>query len=87
VILADAMRTIMMLPKAWRDPASETLSTFVLTSVVGLCALVAVGSLKPSLVIYPVYYIVANAIIAFVLIYRRPTVDALDEIGASEEPA
>jgi hypothetical protein len=87
VILADVMGTIMMLPKAWRDPSSETLSTFVLSSVVGLCALVAVGSLEFSLVIYPLYYIVANGIVAGVLIYRRPIVGALDEIAASEKVA
>lgn len=84
VILADVMGTIMMLPKAWRDPSSETISTFVLSSVVGLCALVAVGSLEFSLVIYPLYYIVANAVVAGVLIYRRPIVGALDEIAARE---
>jgi hypothetical protein len=74
VILADVMGVVLMLPKAWRDPASETISTFVLTSVVGVCALAAVGSLEFSLVIYPVYYIVANGIIAAVLIHRRPIV-------------
>jgi hypothetical protein len=41
------------LPKAWRDPSSEALSTFVLSAVVGICALVAVGGLKFGLVIYP----------------------------------
>jgi hypothetical protein len=87
VILADVMGAIMMLPKAWRDPSSETTSTFVLSSLVGLCALAAVGSLAFALVIYPVYYIMVNGIIAAVLIYRRPIVSALDEIVVSEEVA
>ena len=66
----------------------EDVSTFVLSSVVvGLCALVAVGSLEFSLVIYPLYYIVANAIVTGVLIYRRPIVGAPDKLAASEEIA
>jgi hypothetical protein len=87
VILADVMGAVMMLPKAWRDPSSETISTFVLSSVVGACALAAVGSLAFSLVIYPVYYIVVNGIIAGVLIYRRPVVGALEKVAASDEVA
>ena len=74
VIVADVIGAAMMLPKAWRDPLSETLSTFALSSVVGLCALVAVGSLNPALVIYPIYYAVVNGVIAGVLLYRRPLV-------------
>ena len=74
VIVADVIGAAMMLPKAWRDPSSETPSTFVLSSVVGLCALVAVGNFNPALVIYPIYYAVANGVIAGVLLYRRPLV-------------
>ncbi|MDX6617688.1 MAG: hypothetical protein QOK36_74 [Gaiellales bacterium] len=86
VILADVMGAVMMLPKAWRDPSSETISTFVLSSAVGACALVAVGGFTFSLVIYPVYYILVNAIIAGVLIYRRAVIGAL-EIDASGDGA
>jgi hypothetical protein len=86
VILADVMGALMMLPKAWRDPSSETISTFVLSSVVGICAFAAVGSFAFSLVIYPAYYIAVNGIIAGVLIYRRPVVGALD-VGAAGDKA
>lgn len=87
VIVADVMGAVMMLPKAWRDPSSETISTFVLSSVVGACALAAVGGFAFSLVIYPAYYIVANGIIAGVLIYRRPLVGARELGAASDEVA
>lgn len=35
VISADLVAALMMLPKTWRDPDSETLSTFVLASLAG----------------------------------------------------
>lgn len=71
VIVADVVGALMMVPKSWRDPHSETVSTFVLTSVVGCCALVSVGELDPALMAYPAYYIVVNAAIAALLMLRR----------------
>jgi hypothetical protein len=71
VIVADVAGALMMVPKSWRDPHSETVSTFVLTSLVGWCALVSVGELDPALMAYPAYYIVVNASIAALLLLRR----------------
>ena len=45
VVVADLLAALMMVPKAWRDPHSETLSTFVLASASGALTAMAVGSL------------------------------------------
>jgi hypothetical protein len=71
VIVADLSATAMMVPKAYRDPGSETLSTFALASVAGALAAGAVGELNVSLLLYPVYYCVANGFVALLLHVRR----------------
>jgi len=74
VIVADVAGALMMVPKSWRDPHSETVSTFALSSVVGLCALVSVGRPDAALLVYPAYYVVVNGLLAALLLTRRRTV-------------
>ena len=71
VVAADLIGTAMMLPKTYRDPESETLATFALASVAGALAAGAVGRLDASLLLYPVYFCVANAAIALLIVSRR----------------
>ncbi len=71
VIVADLMGGLMMLPKTWRDPDSETAITYVLGTVVGVCTLIAVDGWKASLIAYPLYYVVINLLISAVIIGRR----------------
>jgi hypothetical protein len=70
-IAADLIAAIMMAPKAWRDPHSETLSTFVLASVSGVLMVGSVGALSVPLLIYPLYFVVVNAALAGVIIHGR----------------
>lgn len=71
VIIADFIAALMMLPKAWRDPDSETLSTFALASLAGMAAVGSVGAMSPSLLMYPVYFALVNALLSLVIGYRR----------------
>jgi len=71
VVVADLIGAAMMLPKTYRDPDSETLATFALASVAGALAAGAVGRLDASLLLYPVYFCVANAAIALLIVSRR----------------
>lgn len=71
VIVTDLVAVLMMTPKAWRDPSSETLSTYVLAAGSGVLMAGAVGSVSASLLAYPVYFTVANAAIAGVIAHRR----------------
>lgn len=71
VIVADLVAVLMMMPKTWRDPHSETLSTFVLAAAAGVLTTGAVGSLSMSLLAYPVYFAVVNAAVAGAIVHRR----------------
>jgi hypothetical protein len=71
VVAADTLGVAMMLPKTWREPASETLSTYALASTAGLLSTFAVGAIEVSLLLYPVYFFVANGLIAVVIVVRR----------------
>ena len=61
-----------MLPKTYRDPYSETVSTFAIGVVSTLCALVAVNSTDASLWIYPVYILIADSAVVAVIWFRSP---------------
>jgi hypothetical protein len=76
VVAADTLGVAMMLPKTWRDPASETLVTYVLASAAGLLSTFAVGAIEASLLLYPAYFFLANGLIAVVIVSRRKTADA-----------
>ncbi len=71
VVAADLIATGMMLPKTWRDPGSETLSTFALASLGGALAAGSVGALEPALLLYPAYYCLANGALALLIRARR----------------
>jgi hypothetical protein len=81
VVAADRIGAAMMVPKTYRDPHSETLITFVLASVSGALAAGAVGAFDVSLLLYPVYFCMANGALAL-LIYQRRLV--LSERGGGE---
>ena len=71
VIVADLSAVAMMTPKAYRDPYSETLVMYALASAGGGLAAGAVGALDVSLLLYPVYYCVANGALALVIFTAR----------------
>jgi hypothetical protein len=71
VVAADLIALTMMVPKTWRDPTSETLSTFALASLGGALAAGSVGALEPALLLYPVYYCAGNGILALMIWHRR----------------
>lgn len=71
VVWADLVAAAMMMPKTYRDPDSETLSSFVLASVGGAFAALAVGSADLALLLYPVYFCLVNGAIALLIRWRR----------------
>ena len=71
VVFADTLAVGLMLPKTWRDPASETLALYALASVSGILSALAVGGLDASLLLFPVYFALANAFLATVIMGRR----------------
>jgi hypothetical protein len=71
VVIADLAGVVLMLPKTWRDPGSETPSSFVLAGVAGVLGTVAVGAVDASLLLYPGYFGAVNAGLAGVIVLRR----------------
>jgi hypothetical protein len=71
IIGADLVAAAMMMPKTYRDPGSETLSTFGLASLSGALAVCAVGGVDAGLLLYPAYLCVVNGSIALVIYERR----------------
>jgi hypothetical protein len=71
VVVADLIGAVMMVPKTYRDPGSETLVSFVFASLAGALAAGAVGALELSLLLYPVYYCLANGALALLIHHRR----------------
>jgi hypothetical protein len=76
VVLADTLAVGLMVPKTWRDPASETFALYALASISGVLSAMAVGTLNASLLLFPVYFALANAFLATVIIGRRSKVGA-----------
>jgi hypothetical protein len=71
VIVADLSAVAMMTPKVYRDPHSETLALYALACLGGALAAGAVGALDVSLLLYPVYYCLANGALALLISVRR----------------
>ena len=86
VVVADLLAALMMVPKAWRDPHSETLSTFVLASASGALTAMAVGSLSVPLLAYPVYFVAVNAGLAAVIVQGRRVLDRRAHQAAKATP-
>ena len=71
VVAADLIAAAVMVPKTWRDPGSETLSTFAWASLAGALSAAAVGALERSLLLYPVNYCLVNGGLALLIGVRR----------------
>ncbi len=71
VVVADLIAAGMMVPKTWRDPESETLSTFAFASLGGGLTAGCVGAFELSLLLYPAYYCMANGALALMIRHRR----------------
>jgi hypothetical protein len=71
VVAADLIGAALMVPKTYRDPGSETLTTFAFASLGGALAAGSVAALDPALLLYPIYYCLVNAAISGLIVYRR----------------
>jgi hypothetical protein len=83
VVAADLIGAVMMVPKTYRDPDSETLATFVFASLGGALAAGAVGAVDLSLLLYPIYYCVVNGALSLLISHRRAVLGAPAWSGAS----
>lgn len=71
IIGIDAIGTVLAIQKAYKDPESETLSTWVLVAIAGILSLISVGEFNIILLSYPFYIFAANAAIALAIILGK----------------
>jgi hypothetical protein len=72
VIFVDVIGVLLTVQKAYHDPGSETLITWILAGASGLLAMLAVGNWNPVLLSYPFYILLANAaVISAILVGKR----------------
>jgi len=77
---------LLTIAKAYRDPESETLATWVLSFVASVAAILAVGEANAVLLAYPVYLFLLNgAIVAAILLGRVAVLPQLDPIPVRAE--
>ena len=83
VIGADLVAAAMMVPKIYRDPDSETLSTFAGASLGGALAAGSVGAIEPTLLLYPLYYCLVNGALALLIGHRRAVLSPAQPLVAA----
>jgi hypothetical protein len=72
VILVDSIGTLLTILKAYKDPESETFSTWVMSGTAGIFGTLSVGSFNLVLLAYPIYIALANfAIVASLILGRK----------------
>lgn len=81
VVVVDAAGLVPTVLKSWEDPGSETLITWVFSTLGGLFGMLAVGSLNPILLVYPLYILAANLAVVVAIYLGRGRVKQLEIIG------
>ncbi|HWZ65276.1 MAG TPA: hypothetical protein VNX65_00590 [Patescibacteria group bacterium] len=56
----DIIGTVLTVTKTYEDPATETYTIWVLGMIGGLLAALSVGRLDPTLLVYPIYFCLAD---------------------------
>jgi hypothetical protein len=73
-ILADAVATVLMVPKTYRAPHSESLWAWYVWTVAALAQMGSVATPAFSLLVYPVFIFAANCALLTLLHVRRRAV-------------
>lgn len=63
----DFIGVVLTVIKAYKDPESETMATWVLASLAGLFSAFSVGHWNFSLLIYPLYIFLANLLVVIAI--------------------
>lgn len=71
VVVVDAAGSWLTVFKSYEDPGSETLSTWWLDCISSVFAIIAIGSLNYTLILYPAYLLVANGAVVVAIYLGR----------------
>ena len=70
-IAVDAISAGLTAKKAYALPASETMSTWILSAISSVFGALAVGSFNPILMAYPFYVLLASSSVILAIIFGR----------------
>ena len=71
VIAVDLSGSVLTIIKSYKDPESETMSTWILASISGFFGTISVGSFNWVLLMYPLYIFFANAAVTIAMLLGR----------------
>lgn len=71
IIAIDFTGNLLTMKKTWRAPYSENLITWVTGGLAALLSAIAVGSWSPAKLLFPVYAVLVNLLMVWLLDYRR----------------
>jgi hypothetical protein len=74
VVCIDAVAVWLTAVKTWEAPYTETLFSWICAGIAGGLGALAVGALKLTTLIYPLYILTANILVTAMILYRRPRV-------------
>lgn len=70
-IAVDALGAALITIKAYKKPYEETLVTWVLGTVAGVCSILAVQNPASVLIIYPIYAALNSGVIVFAVVFSK----------------
>lgn len=73
-IAVDAIGASLTIIKAYQDPESETMSTWILSGTAGIFGALAVGSWDYVLLAFPVYVVLINYAVALAMMLGKRTI-------------
>ena len=80
VIAIDAIGVVLTVMKAYKDPSSETFSTWFLAGLAGVFASFAVGKFDYVFLIYPFYLFLMNCAVCVAMLVGRARLRGLTKL-------
>lgn len=71
IIFVDGIGTLLTAIKSYKDPGSETLTTWIMSGTSGIFGMLAVGNINLILLAYPFYIMLANYVIVAAIILGK----------------
>jgi hypothetical protein len=71
VVLIDLLGFWLTVTKTWKAPHTETLISWICAGFAGTFGTLAVGKLNFTQLLYPLYIMLANWLLVWVIVYRR----------------
>lgn len=70
-VVIDFVGVLPTVRHSWKEPGEETWQTFVICTVAALFTVLSLSPITFAGILYPIYLVLANGLIAGVVVYRR----------------